>query len=467
MMTNKKNQFRAAVIGKDGRTSAIIEALRQSSRIAGKVEVLSEWKSFQFATSRFEEVGLNLERLKRQNQSPNFVVCGPEEPLSTEEGIVNWLLRKFEIPCIGPTKALSQIESSKSFTRRLLAKYGIPGNPKFRVFSDLNGLEPYLQELGSFVVKPDGLTGGKGVKVFGEHLHSIADAVLYCREVFVEGHTSVVIEEKLDGEEFSLQSFCDGMHVVDMPVVQDHKRARAGDSGPNTGGMGSYSCENHSLPFLSRNDLQQASAINKLVAKALLAETGEPYKGILYGGFIATRDGIRLIEYNSRFGDPEALNVLPLLRTDFAEVCEAMIEGTLDKLPVQFARCATVCKYVVPDGYPEKPVKGAPIDVSNVPVESDNLRTFFAAVEKGDDGVYRLSGSRAIAFVGIGADVAQAERIAQNAAKTVRGPVYYREDIGTPALIAKRVAHMRELRTNAEDSAETRDRAQHDILGIA
>jgi phosphoribosylamine---glycine ligase len=444
--------MRAAVIGKDGRTSAIVEALRQSKRIVGPVEVLSGWKFSPFHSSREEEVRLNLQRLERSNQTPDFVVCGPEEPLATgEEGVVKWLRREFGIPCIGPTKALAQIESSKSFTRQLLAKYGIAGNPRFRIFSDLRGIESYLKELGSFVVKPDGLTGGKGVKVSGEHLDSIKEAVLYCQEVFDEGHPSIVIEEKLDGEEFSLQSFCDGTHVVDMPVVQDHKRAFPDDTGPNTGGMGSYSCEDHSLPFLSPDDIRQASLTNKLVAKALLEETGEPYKGILYGGFMLTRDGVRLIEYNARFGDPESLNVLSLLRTDFAEICEAIIQGTLHKLQIKFAKLATVCKYVVPQGYPEQPVKNEVIDLSKVPKDSEKLRTFLAAIDKGDDGRYRLSGSRAVAFVGIGKNVAEAERIAEHAASVVRGPVYHREDIGTQKPIKKRISHMRTLLSEDED----------------
>ena len=189
---------RAAVIGKDGRTSAIIEALRQSKRITGMINTLSGWKFSPFQGTREEEVRLSLQRLKRNNELPDWVVCGPEEPLASGEGIVNLLWREFGIPCIGPTKKLAQIESSKSFTRRLLAKYKIPGNPEFRIFSGLNGIESYLKELHNFVVKPDGLTGGKGVKVSGEHLHSIADAVLYCKEVFDEGHPSIVIEEKLD-----------------------------------------------------------------------------------------------------------------------------------------------------------------------------------------------------------------------------------------------------------------------------
>lgn len=453
------NLLRAAVIGKDGRTSAIAELLRQSQRITGKVERLSEWK-IGTPEAGEEEVRLNLQRLQGLKQAPDIVVCGPEEPLAKGKGIVDLLWNEFQIPCIGPKKRLAQLEASKSFTRRLLANHGIPGNPKFRIFSDPNGIESYLKELGSFVVKPDGLTGGKGVKVFGEHLFSIEEAVCYCEELFFGGQAAVVIEEKLDGEEFSLQSFCDGIHVKDMPVVQDHKRARTDDTGPNTGGMGSYSCENHSMPFLSRYDLEQASAINKLVAKALLKETGEPYKGILYGGFMVTRDGVRLIEYNARFGDPEALNVLSLLRTDFVDVCEAIIRGTLDKLEIRFEKLATVCKYVVPDGYPEHPVKGEPIDWSSVS-QSERLRIFEAAVDEGQDGVHRLSGSRAIAFVGIGANVAEAERIAESAARSVKGPVYHREDIGTRKLIAKRVAHMRALLSGHADVKYKHDDAPH------
>jgi phosphoribosylamine--glycine ligase len=241
-----------------------------------------------------------------------------------------------------------------------------------------------------------------------------------------------------------------------MPAVRDHKRANVGDSGPNTGGMGSYSCENHSLPFLSPDELQQASKINKLVAEALRKETGEPYKGVLYGGFMATTAGIRLIEYNARFGDPEALNVLSLLTTDFADVCLAIIRGTLAELPIRFENLATVCKYVVPDGYPEHPVKGDVIDWSSVQTH-ERLKVFEAAVDHGEGGVYRLSGSRAVAFVGIGADVAEAERIAENAANAVTGPVYHRKDIGTAELIAKRVRNTRTPSSYEIDNEHSQD----------
>jgi phosphoribosylamine-glycine ligase len=158
----------------------------------------------------------------------------------------------------------------------------------------VEGIADYLQTMESFVVKPDGLTGGKGVKVFGEHLHSVAEAVEYCAELFAAGQPAVVIEERLDGEEFSFQSFFDGKHIVHTIPVQDHKRVGVGDAGPNTGGMGSYSCADHLLPFLTRDHIQQAGEINRLVGEAVSRKIGEEYKGILYGGFMLTKDGLRV-----------------------------------------------------------------------------------------------------------------------------------------------------------------------------
>jgi phosphoribosylamine--glycine ligase len=425
-----------AVIGRDGRTTAITRILRQSPRVKGDVPCLSPWKGKSVEAALQEVVEA------ARTHKPDFVFIGPEEPLA--EGVVD-ALQKIGIPCVGPTQELARLESSKAFTRDLLTRHKIPGNPEHRIFTGLSGLESYLRELGEFVVKPDGLTGGKGVKVSGSHLVSSRDAVEYAEELFRAGHHAVVIEEKLDGEEFSLQSFCDGSHVVDMVVVQDHKRAEEGDRGPNTGGMGSYSCEDHRLPFLSSDDVRTASAINAAVARALLLDTGARYRGILYGGFMLTRHGVRLLEYNARFGDPEALNVLSLLRTDLVDICEAIIQGTLDRVRVDFEHLATVCKYVVPKGYPDGPVKGERIDLDRVPKESERLKYYFAAVDERPDGLY-LTGSRAIGFVGIGASLDEAEEIAEKAASAVGGPVYHRSDIGTRKLIQQRSEHIRQIR---------------------
>ena len=291
------------------------------------------------------------------------------------------------------------------------------------------------------MVKADGLMGGKGVKVSGTHLGSVEEGLAYAREC-LEAAGRVVIEEKLVGEEFSLMSFVDGAHVVDMPTVQDHKRAFDGDLGPNTGGMGTYSDADHSLPFLTPEDLKAAHEITVQVAAALQKEVGKTYKGIMYGGFMAVRDGIRLIEYNARFGDPEALNVLSLFKGDFITLCEGIISGNLDKVSFEFERKATVVKYVVPEGYPDAPKKGEKISVSEVP---KGVKMYYGSVDAREDGLY-LSGSRAIGFVGMGESLAEAEQAAERAIATVKGPVFHRKDIGTSALIQKRVDHMKVLR---------------------
>jgi len=249
-------------------------------------------------------------------------------------------------------------------------------------------------------------------------------------------------QEKFIGQEFSLMAFVDGKTVVSMPAVQDHKRAYDGDKGPNTGGMGTYSCENHSLPFLQESDVKDAQAINVAVAEALYKETGRYYKGIMYGGFIAVRDGVRLIEYNVRFGDPEAMNVLPILKTDFVDICLAMINGTLADLNVEFEKKATVCKYLVPEGYPDNPCKDKKVEVGVIPPQ---VKTYYASVDQREDGLY-LSGSRAIAFVGIADSLDEASAIATSALGMVEGPVFYRKDIGTKELIDKRLKMMKELR---------------------
>ena len=371
---------------------------------------------------------------------PDFAIIGPEEPLAA--GVVD-ALAKVGIPSVGPTKSLARIESSKSFARELISQYGIEGNPEYRIFERLGGLREYLLKLGEFVVKPDGLTGGKGVRVWGDHFSTIEEGLAYCGEVLESGG-KVVIEEKLDGEEFSLQSFCDGRTVIDMPPVQDHKRQGVADTGPNTGGMGSYSCEDHLLPFLSEDDLAQASRINRAIVDALYQETGTPYKGVLYGGFILTKNGIRVIEYNARFGDPECMNVLPLLKTDFVDICEAIVDGTLNALDVSFAHKATVCKYVVPTGYPNNPVSGERISVPDL--RKENLEVFQGAVKGQRNDDLELTGSRAVAVVGIGDSLAEAEKIAEEAASCVTGPVFHRRDIGTAALVQSRVQHMRRVR---------------------
>ncbi|KTD75156.1 phosphoribosylamine--glycine ligase [Legionella waltersii] len=377
---------------------------------------------------------------KAEQWSIDLAIIGPEAPL--EQGLADALWNS-GIKVIGPKQALAQIETSKSFARNLMKKYDISGLPKYRNFTDINGIETFLHELGlgNFVVKANGLMAGKGVKVAGEHLHSFSEAMDFCREIFSQNQT-LVIEEKLIGQEFSFMCFSDGNNLVPMPVIQDNKRAFENDTGPNTGGMGSYSMADHRLPFLTQDDINQALHINQEVINGLMTETKEKYIGILYGGFIATANGVYVIEFNARFGDPESLNVLSILQSDFVDLCVSMVNGNLQKEKVEFANLSTVCKYAVPNGYPDKPLRDVEIDITQV----ENMQNLYLAAVNAKKNKLYATGSRAVAYVGIADNSSQAEQIAESQIKRIKGPLFHRGDIGTEKMISNRVEFMRKLR---------------------
>ncbi len=452
--------MKVLVISNSARGHAIAEALSRSpqnpeliiiatnkdpgmSKLAKELHVIPDLMEF---TQIMDVVHKN---------KPDFAIIGPEDPICG--GLADRLLTA-GVPCVAPKKPLAHVEASKEFTRKLLKKYEIKANPRFRAFefSSMAQLKQLQADItryiehdlqGSYVVKYDGLKGGKGVKVSGEHLPTTSTGVKYALQCLQECG-SVVVEEKLIGVEFSLMSFVSGKTCVDMPAIQDHKRAFSGDTGPNTGGMGTYTDANHSLPFLSDDDIRIASEINKKVAAALMEECGEPYKGILYGGFIAVTNGVRVIEYNARFGDPEALNVLPLLKSDFVTICQGIINGTLSPEMVEFEKKATVCKYLTPKSYPDKKdEKGKTFVIpDNLP---ENVKVYYGDVTQGPkERELVLGTSRAVGIVGIGDTLDQAEQAAEKVCEQVSGPVRFRYDIGTVELTEKRIDMMAKLRRN-------------------
>lgn len=433
------------LIGNGGREHAIAEAFARSSHkpelfvFANKlnpgIRDLADTYRLASSLSDTEELREFVERVQ-----PDFAFIGPDNPIG--EGLADFL-ETLGIPSVAPKKAPAQLESSKYFTRELVEKHMIPGNPRFRQFTSEEGVMEFLQELGDhYVVKADGLAFGKGVKVAGDHLRNHEEALKFVRECLAI-HPSVVIEEKLEGVEFSLMAFADGEHLAFMPVVQDHKRAFEGDEGPNTGGMGSYSAADHSMPFLTEKDLEDAKNISRAVLKAVKEETDQAFKGILYGGFMATRDGVKLIEYNARFGDPEAMNVLPLLETDFVDVCQAILAGSLNKLEVKFAEKATVCLYVVPEGYPDESMVGEVLQIGEMP---KGVELFYSSVNEKDGQVVATS-SRSIGVVGIADSIEEARKKAVEGVLKISGKIFYRKDIGSPELIAQRVEMIKSLRS--------------------
>ena len=374
------------------------------------------------------------------SKSIDCVVIGPEDPLAN--GLADKFWKK-GIGVVGPLKKLAQIETSKGFTRDLLNEYHIDASPKFRKFNSLQGSSSFIDELSEeYVIKFDGLMGGKGVKVSGEHLKDKNEGLRYC-ENLLKNSGNYVIEEKLYGEEFSLMSFCDGTTLSHMPAVQDHKRAYEGDIGPNTGGMGSYTDSNHSLPFLNDNEIAAARDINEQVASALLKHTGSEYKGVLYGGFMATKNGVKLIEYNARFGDPEAMNLLTLLDTDFASVCSAIIDGNLTS--VNFRNEASVCKYIVPEGYGSNPNPDATLIVDSGHREFSDL--YYAAVNVEASGKISTTSSRAGAMVSTSSTIEMAEEKCEKGLKYISGNnLFVRHDIAKSHLIKKKIANMEKIR---------------------
>jgi phosphoribosylamine--glycine ligase len=363
----------------------------------------------------------------------DFAVIGPEAPL--EAGIAD-VLEEYDIACVGPNRAAARLETDKGFCRNMMEKHGIDGCPRYRVFHAADDACDFIDaHEGDLAIKPIGLTGGKGVRITGEHFDA-GGAKQYIRSI----GGNVVLEERLIGEEFTLQAFVDGAHLVPMPLVQDHKRAYEGDVGPNTGGMGSYSMADHSLPFISDSDYRKALSIMEDAVTAMDRE-GFPYRGILYGQFMNTATGPKVIEFNARFGDPEAMNVLPLLSSDFSEIVCRMSEGTLSLNDVSFAHAATVCKYMVPEGYPEAPVSDQPIRIGDI----GKAQLFYANVVEREGTLYTLT-SRSLAFVGIGDTLEEAEEIAESAISSLKGRVRHRKDIGTAEVLNRRIAHMRELR---------------------
>ncbi len=374
----------------------------------------------------------------------DLAIVGPEAPLAA--GIVD-ALEVAGVPAVGPDREAARLETSKEFTRDLMREHRIPGLIDYWAFDRLEDFHAWLGDCDiEFVMKPIGLTGGKGVRVWGDHFRTKGEAEAYAKEILsqrIGGQARFLVEEKAVGEEFSLQALCDGTRLLPTPLAQDHKRAYDNDEGPNTGGMGSYSDADHLLPFLTRKDYDAALDTMRATVDAM-ARRGTPFRGVLYGGFTATRDGVRLLEYNVRFADPECMNVLPILEDDFLDLCGKLVDGNLP-MATRFARKATVCKYVVPPGYGTKSKAGVPLEVDEAGIATAGADLFYAAVDERDGGVYTTT-SRSLAIVGIADTLPKAEATAEAGLRHVKGEYYVRHDIGTADAIERKVERMRGLR---------------------
>lgn len=441
--------MRVLVVGGGGREHAIALELHRA-----ELEVVVAAANANPGLERISSAAL---RTDLQDSSPvvafgrqqrvDLAVIGPEAPLAI--GMAD-ALRAAEIPVVGPDRAAARIEWSKRFCRELLSKHGVPGNLTFRSVTDLSELKDAVASFsGPFVVKPSGLTAGKGVWVQGSDFQTPAEGEAYAQRLLASpaGRDGLVLEEKVEGEEFSQMAFVTDSGIYPMPAVQDYKRALEGNQGGNTGGMGSYSQRDHLLPFLSAAQRDQALDILHQSVGAMRAE-GLSYRGVLYGGFMLTPGGPKLLEFNARFGDPEALNALSLYEPgDFGELMLGVANGRVDPEYVRFRLRATVAKYVVPMGYGSQPQAGGILELDEPSIDELGVKLYFGSVEAAGAGRVKLTTSRGVGLVGEASAIHEAHRRVESALAFVKGPYYVRHDLGSKEDVAARVEHMRKLLT--------------------
>ncbi len=359
-----------------------------------------------------------------------LTVVGPEAALAA--GIADEF-RKAKLKIFGPTKAAAQLEASKSFAKDLLVRQGIP-TAQARSFTSVAPALAYLVEHPvPVVVKADGLAQGKGVVVAASREEAVgAVRSMLDGQAFGAAGARIVIEEFLDGEEVSVMAFTDGKAVVPMVAAQDHKRVGDGDTGLNTGGMGTYAPAPVATPAL------RATVHREILAPVVeaMAKAGSPYQGVLYAGLMVVKGKPYVLEFNARFGDPETQVVLPLLDTDLVEVIEAVVEHRLDQLSVAWKSAAAVCVVMASGGYPGNYRQGIPIAGLSSGPASSQVEVFHAGTKR-DEARILTAGGRVLGVTGVGANFQQARAAAYERVRSITFEgCHYRTDIGHRAMTA-------------------------------
>lgn len=411
--------MKVLVVGSGGREHAIVHALSKSSKVTeiyaapGNAGIA---KLAMCVNIKDIEVDKQVEFAKAEGI--DLVVVGPEAALAA--GTVD-AMNAAGIKAFGPTKAAAQIESSKKFAKDLMLKYNIP-TAGYKVFENYDEAINYVKASSiPTVLKYDGLAAGKGVVVamtYEEADEALKDMLL--DDKF--GHGKVVIEDYLEGPEFSFMCFVDNENVYPLEMAQDHKRAYDNDMGPNTGGMGAYS----PLPFITNEDYEYA--LNEIMiptAKAMVAE-GVPFKGVLYGGLMKTKNGIKVIEFNARFGDPETEVVLPRLTSDIFDAFNAIVDGNAPKL--EWEDCYTIGIVLASKGYPGDYKKGFVIENA----DSDDIYHMGTKID--DNGNLVTNGGRVLFAVAKGSTLEEANKKANALVDEIKcDNLFHRTDIGAKA----------------------------------
>ncbi len=361
-----------------------------------------------------------------EKESIDLTIVGPEDPLA--KGIVD-LFEKKGLKIFGPSQKAAEIEASKSFAKKLMLKYGIP-TARGKSFTDIEEASIYIDDMGApIVVKADGLAAGKGVLVC-QTREEAKDALnlIMVKKAFGDAGKKVLIEDFLSGEEASFIAFTDGKNVLPLPTSQDHKPIFDGDKGPNTGGMGAYSPAPVAEPLTER-------IMNEIMiptVKAMIAE-GRPYKGVLYAGLMIDGDKINVVEFNCRFGDPEAQPLLMRLKSDIVPIMEAVVDERLDEVSMDIDSRPALCVVLANKGYPGDYSKGNKITgLSSVAMLNDVMVFHAGTGKKGDD--FRANGGRVLGVTALGSDILEAFHAAYAACDLIQWlGKYNRKDIGAKA----------------------------------
>ena len=421
--------MRVLIIGSGGREHALAWKLSQSPKVKEIFIAPGNGGSGDFGRNvPIKDSDLPGLVAFAKEQKIDLVVPGPELPLVL--GVVD-AMQAAGIACFGPSKYAAQLEGSKAFAKEIMQAAGIP-TAAFAEFTELEAARAYVRENGApIVVKADGLAAGKGVIVAKTETEALAalDEIMG-KKIFGAAGSKVILEEALVGEEASLLAFCDGEDVLPLPSAQDHKPALDNDKGPNTGGMGAYS----PAPVLP--DSASAAAVDLTIRPVLreLKKRGHPFRGILYAGLMMTPDGPKVLEYNTRFGDPECQPLLMRLKGDLAEIMLACTRGGLKGKTMELDPDTALCVVMAAQGYPGEYVKDIPVSGLAEAEALGKVRVFQAGTVI-KDGKLVSSGGRVLGVTAMGPDLASAQRLAYEAvAKIKMDPCHFRTDIGAKGL---------------------------------
>ncbi len=460
------------VVAYGSREAAIIDSLSRSEKYNAEIYVADKQRNPFNAERAREHIvipDLGVEEIcsfaERYRDRVDFGIVGPEGPIIA--GVRDHVEEKTSIPMICPTRRYA-VEGSKVEQRLLLQEIAPEANPRFRVFSpqDYEGksrdelirdVKGWIAELGGVersVIKPDRPGFGKGVGVGGDHFTTLEEALQHFLSLYGGGSKErVIVEERIEGEESSFQAWCDGKRLAVLPETRDYKRAFDGDRGPNTGGTGSYKANSDHLPFMTPADREEEIRIARRIFERLRrGVSSSELRGMpFYIAFTHTGKGPKILEINSRPGDPEIINLLPILEGDFIDLCNKMIDGSLGRVDLQPQ--ATVVTYAMPltyGGYRKKFSGEAPVDLTEARKRTerygDKIRIYPGSMELRNDWKTYALKSRAVCTVGVGDDIQSARAISLDGTTHLDGPLWNRWDIGSAEHIAMSVNHMKTLR---------------------